>query len=264
MTTAIPNTAPAIAGPPQLTTRHTAAMPPRTEVADSPAHLRRLRCAVRATLTLGVAASVAANIPHAHPNRISHIIAVGPPLALLLTVELISRAPTHRRSLVIMRLIAATTAVAGIAAWVSYWHMVGVAARYGETGAASYLLPLSVDGLVIVAGVSLIEITGRRRNHQQHAGQQPRPAITPPSQPAANPGPPQDSDTATGESTTATGSPAAQCPHADTTGRLPPARLRRTATRTPPPPGGHAEPTTPERSCTRRRHCWLTQAAPGP
>jgi hypothetical protein len=73
-----------------------------------------------------VAASVAANILHARPNPISQMIAAWPPLALLLTVELISRVPTHRRSLAAVRL-AATAAIAGIAAWVSYWHMVGVA-----------------------------------------------------------------------------------------------------------------------------------------
>ncbi len=94
--------------------------------------LRRVRWGVRATLTLGVAASVAANVLHAQPNPISQTIAAWPPLALLLTVELISRVPVHRRSLAAARLVA-TAAIAGIAAWVSYWHMVGVAARYGET-----------------------------------------------------------------------------------------------------------------------------------
>jgi hypothetical protein len=124
--------------------------------------LRRVRWAVRATLTLGVAASVAANILHARPNPISQIIAAWPPLALLLTVELISRIPVHRRSLAAVRL-ASTATIAGIAAWVSYWHMVGVAAHYGETGLSPYLLPLSVDGLVIVASVSLVELAGRIR-----------------------------------------------------------------------------------------------------
>jgi hypothetical protein len=124
--------------------------------------LRRVRWAVRATLTLGVAASVAANILHAKPNPISQVIAAWPPLALLLTVELISRIPVHRRSLAAVRLLATTT-IAGIAAWVSYWHMVGVAARYGETGPSPFLLPLSVDGLVIVASVSLVELAGRIR-----------------------------------------------------------------------------------------------------
>src|SRR2546423_5088908 len=108
-------------------------------------HLRRLRWIVRLALALGVAASIAANVLHARPNLISQIIAAWPPLALLLTVELISRVPADRRWLANLRLIAAAV-IAGIAAWVSYWHMAGVAARYGETGAgASHLLPLSVD-----------------------------------------------------------------------------------------------------------------------
>src|SRR4051794_32615435 len=95
--------------------------------------LGRLRWGVRAVLTLGVAASVAANVLHARPNLISELIAAWPPLALLLTVELISRVPSNRRSLAAVRL-AAAAAIAGIAAWVSYWHMAGVTARYGEVG----------------------------------------------------------------------------------------------------------------------------------
>jgi Protein of unknown function (DUF2637)/HTH domain len=115
---------------------------------------------VRGALFLGVATSVAANVLHARPNPISQAIAAWPPLALLLTVELISRIPVHRRSLTTVRL-AATAAIAGIAAWVSYWHMAGVTARYGEVGAAPYLIPLSVDGLVVVASVCLVELAGR-------------------------------------------------------------------------------------------------------
>jgi len=119
--------------------------------------LRRVRLAVRAALTLGVAASVAANLLHANPNPISQAIAAWPPLALLITVELISRVPMDRRILAAARLVA-TTAIAGIAAYVSYWHMAGVASRYGERGPSPYLLPLSVDGLIIVASVSLVEL----------------------------------------------------------------------------------------------------------
>lgn len=92
--------------------------------------LRRVRWAVRATLSLGVAASVSANVLHAQDNPISQAIAAWPPLALLLTVELISRVPVHRRSLAISRWVA-TAIIASIAAWVSYWHMAGVAARSG-------------------------------------------------------------------------------------------------------------------------------------
>ncbi|MEW2330624.1 DUF2637 domain-containing protein [Micromonospora chersina] len=145
---------------------------------DGVDQLQRLRWAVRASLALGVVASVAANVLHARPNPISQIIAAWPPLALLLTVELISRAPHHRRLLRAIRL-AATAVIAAIATWVSYWHLVGVAARYGETEhGAAYLLPISVDGLVIVASVSLVEITARI--HAATLGTAP---VTPPTAP---------------------------------------------------------------------------------
>ncbi|MDG4834185.1 DUF2637 domain-containing protein [Solwaraspora sp. WMMD1047] len=131
--------------------------------ADTPAtvrSLKRIRWAVRATLIIGVAASVAANVLHAQPHLISQTIAAWPPVALLLTVELISRVPVHHKLLAAARLIA-TTAIATIAAWVSYWHMVGVASRYGETGLSAYLLPISVDGLIVVASISLVELSAR-------------------------------------------------------------------------------------------------------
>ncbi|GLH98806.1 DUF2637 domain-containing protein [Phytohabitans aurantiacus] len=131
-----------------------------TETSATVRALKRIRWAVRATLVLGVAASVAANVLHAQPHLISQAIAAWPPVALLLTVELISRVPIHRKPLAATRLIA-TTAIAGIAAWVSYWHMVGVASRYGETGLSAYLLPVSVDGLIVVASISLVELSAR-------------------------------------------------------------------------------------------------------
>jgi hypothetical protein len=150
-------------------------------------NLGGLRWAVRAVLTLGVTASIAANVLHARPNLISQLIAAWPPLALLLTVELISRVPADRRWLAAARLIAAA-GIAGIAAWVSYWHMAGVAARYGETGAAaSYLLPISVDGLVVVASISLVEIAGRIRTSGSHPRPAPMPFQSPPGS-SAQPG----------------------------------------------------------------------------
>ena len=122
--------------------------------------LLRVRWAVRAVLALGVAASIAGNVLHARDELISQVISAWSPLALLLTVELISRVPVYRRHLAVARWIA-TAVIAGIAAWVSYWHMAAVASRYGETGGAQYLLPLSVDGLVVVASICLVELGGR-------------------------------------------------------------------------------------------------------
>jgi hypothetical protein len=123
---------------------------------------RRIRWAVRGTLILGVAASVAANVLHARDNPISQAIAAWPPLALLITVEVVARVPIIRHWLGMVRVLGVTV-IAGIAAWVSYWHMAGVAQRYGEATGAAHLLPLSVDGLIVVASVCLVELGGRDR-----------------------------------------------------------------------------------------------------
>ena len=119
--------------------------------------LTRLRWAVRLVLAVGVAASVAANILHANPNPISQTIAGWPSLAFLLTVELVSRIPVTRRLRAAIR-IAATAVIAGIAGWISYGHMVDVAIRYGETSLSAHLLPFTVDGVIVVASVSLVEL----------------------------------------------------------------------------------------------------------
>jgi Protein of unknown function (DUF2637) len=140
--------------------------------------LKRIRWAVRAALILGVAASVAANILHARQNPISQAISAWPPLALLLTVELTSRIPMHKPLMAAVRVLA-TVAIAGIAAWVSYWHMQGVAFHYGETSTSSYLLPISVDGLIVVASVSLVELAGRIRMMEERKLAAAEPAVAP-------------------------------------------------------------------------------------
>lgn len=122
--------------------------------------LRRNRKFAQGVMWLGIVISVLANIAHARSHPISQAIAAWPPIALFLTVELISRIPVHRRSLAAVRILA-TLALSLIAAWVSYWHMVGVSQRYGETGATPYLLPLSADGMIVVASIGLVELAGR-------------------------------------------------------------------------------------------------------
>ncbi|XVV14412.1 DUF2637 domain-containing protein [Actinoplanes sp. CA-131856] len=163
--TATPDEVAAVATPVTPATAPTASTAPATPAADSDAvtRLKRLGWAVRAVFVLGIAASLAGNVLHADDNMISRAVSAWSPLALLLTVDLISRVPARRGIASVARLIA-TGVIAGIAAWVSYWHMVGVAVEYGETGASPYLLPLSVDGLIVVASISLVEIGGRIRS----------------------------------------------------------------------------------------------------
>lgn len=141
------------------------------------ARLHRVRSGARATLALGIGASLAANILASDHGVIGQIIAAWPPVALLLTVELLSRVPVGTGWLSGLR-VAAAAVLALIAAWVSYWHMAEVAITYGETSTAAHLLPVSVDGLVVVASVSLVEITRRINAAQPKPARAKAPAPT--------------------------------------------------------------------------------------
>lgn len=47
--------------------------------------------------------------------------------------------------------------VASIAAWSSYRHMVHVALHVGEQPSIAWVLPLSVDGLLVVASIAMVD-----------------------------------------------------------------------------------------------------------
>jgi hypothetical protein len=55
-------------------------------------------------------------------------------------------------------------AVALIAAWSSYWHMVHVALGCAERPEVAYALPVSVDGMLVVATVVMVD--DKRRTHR--------------------------------------------------------------------------------------------------
>ncbi|MFD6757281.1 DUF2637 domain-containing protein [Micromonospora gifhornensis] len=236
--------------------------------------LKAIRWAVRATLALGVIASTIANILHADPHPISQAIAAWPPLALLLTIELISRVPVHRRALAAIRLIT-TAIIAGIAAWVSYWHMVAVIGRYGETGAGPYLIPLTVDGLVIVASVCLVELGGRIQ-----AASATSPPVTDASgrpDAAGSDGPPAVTGPGTARSDHSTGQPQDRRETAtskqESKSSLPPRHLkprRPAASKTPDdsspePAGGNREVKVPQTAdaCARWVACWISMRKDG-
>jgi hypothetical protein len=50
-----------------------------------------------------------------------------------------------------------TAAVASIAAWSSWSHMVHVALTFGERPEVALVLPISVDGMLIVASTAMVE-----------------------------------------------------------------------------------------------------------
>lgn len=112
------------------------------------------RTGAQAALGLGLLASLAGNALAAQPTALGRLVASWAPLALALVVWLVEHhkpAPGAWRAAT----WGGTAVVAGVAAWVSYWHLVELARMAGEEGIAAHLLPLSVDGLVIVASAYL-------------------------------------------------------------------------------------------------------------
>jgi len=102
-----------------------------------------------ATFILGAIASVAANVVAAEPTAVGRIVSAWPALALLLTVHLFQHA---QRSFAVKL---AVLSVAGVAAWISYWHMVHVATMAGEGIVSAHLMPITVDAMMAVATVVL-------------------------------------------------------------------------------------------------------------
>jgi hypothetical protein len=64
---------------------------------------------------------------------------------------------------------ASAAAVATIAAWSSYSHMVHVALRYGERPEVACTLPVSVDGMLVVASVAMVDDRRERRQVRRTA-----------------------------------------------------------------------------------------------
>jgi hypothetical protein len=57
--------------------------------------------------------------------------------------------------------IAAVTAVAGVAGWVSYEHALAVVRAHGEAGAVAQVYPVTVDGLIYSASMVLLDSARR-------------------------------------------------------------------------------------------------------
>lgn len=108
----------------------------------------------------GIVASVAANVMHAQLVTGSPAAWIGAafwPVALMLAVEVLARVtwPRGSRWYGLAR-YGGTTLVALVAAVISYRHMSGVLAAWGEDSTNSHLGPLAVDGLMVVAAAALM------------------------------------------------------------------------------------------------------------
>lgn len=116
---------------------------------------------VASVVFIGVAVSVAVNQLDAH-TPIGKALAGWPPVALLLALELLTRIPTSKRLGAIAR-VTATVGVSGAAAWLSYWHMVAAVATHEESALNAHVWPATVDGVMAIAAVGMVELGARIR-----------------------------------------------------------------------------------------------------
>ena len=116
---------------------------------------------IRAAFALSLLASVACNILAAEPTTVGRAVAAWPPIALMLVVDVIGRAPQPTGWLGRMT-TTATAAVALVAAIASFSHMQAVALTAGESELVAWMFPLTVDGLAVVCSIALVE-TRRRQ-----------------------------------------------------------------------------------------------------
>lgn len=134
------------------------------------AQVRHLQWYVRGVLVFGILTSVTANVihsltqPHDAPWQTysAAVLAGLAPVVLFLTSEMVVRIPinmaeTFDTVLAWIRLII-TFAIAGFSGWVSYWHMKDVSVMLGEKTGSEYFYPLIIDGMMIVATISLVAL----------------------------------------------------------------------------------------------------------
>lgn len=132
---------------------------------------------------IGVAASIAANVAHSyvHPDNAlpgwapqpgAIVAAAFWPVALVISIEVISRVQwPHRWYWALIRYVG-LSAVALIAAVISYGHLSALMSSYGEDALSSTIGPLAVDGLMVVCSGALLAIGDNVRRKAEATARQ--------------------------------------------------------------------------------------------
>lgn len=129
--------------------------------------LNQLTWACRATVLVASSTSVWANWLHSGNNKWAVIINIMPPVIVLFGYELTSRIPAwedpNPKWWHVRRYLrpAAMVAITGIGAWLSYWHQNDAFYKYSGDVQTANLLPLAIDGLMVLSSVAVLDISDK-------------------------------------------------------------------------------------------------------
>jgi Protein of unknown function (DUF2637) len=124
--------------------------------------LLRLRRLVLAVVVMGIGSSVTLNVMHAPHNVGARLVAALPPLAVFVCIELVSRIPSSSPLLSAGRVFA-SLAVAGIGGSISYVQQMAYVTQLGYSGWIATIFPGCIDGVMMVATLSLVEVVRKVR-----------------------------------------------------------------------------------------------------
>lgn len=130
--------------------------------------LKGLRKLCQGAVIFGFITSAGGNVLHAveaYAGRQAWVLAIAVALAAMIPAifgfmfEIASRIFFRREANIVMKLIAFTGAagISGITAWNSYFHQRDAFVNFGDATQAT-LLPLAIDGLMIIGSVYLLEL----------------------------------------------------------------------------------------------------------
>ena len=122
-----------------------------------------LRWACRGIILTATLISVWANVLNSEPTPAAIAIHVFPPIFVFGGFEIISRVPLRKEAHWIMRFARPLGAliITGISAWLSYWNQNEAFYRKTHDADTALLLPIAIDGFMLVASVTLIELNVR-------------------------------------------------------------------------------------------------------
>jgi hypothetical protein len=124
-----------------------------TKLTPAARKARNAKLTARSAFGIGVVVSLSANVYAAPRNAVAIGVALWVPIAFLISMALLENVPAH--GLMGKVRFGGVAALALIAGWASYWHMVTVANAAGADWLTAHLLPLTVDVMMALAGSAM-------------------------------------------------------------------------------------------------------------